>query len=898
MADDADFSVEAKPSLQDLAKYHVDELFSVERLARLEQVMTNAHQKGATVAHAAQIQSAEALHDYKKVKWEDIEHVASGLTGTALTYVVAHLLGVDVDAATLRKTWDPRTPSPIGAALAGAVFNIFERESGELKPGQEGAERLVGSLAGLVIKGWVEGVIVEEFSSLGGVLHPIEKISHLGNEIIEALGLGRLMRVALRPLAQHLIATPLDWKISKEVRPKLLGDSTVARQWARGRWDWPDVVEELSRHGYSDARIDAIINEQRKFISPGEVALLARHIETATFDAIQYLGEAGYERGDAERALLVHETQRLEQEQDALAIVAIDAYVRRSIDRAHFETIISSLSMPHADQEKYRHRGLLRRELEVKVLTPAEAEACFLADVVPIATYRDALHHAGYEESAALALELLAETKKNKLVDVAGLRKHKTEELATHKLEAKKHAEARQAQLDEARKLRQEGPLGEWRRAVVLGLVPSSQYAALLAQHYDATTVQTLQTLAESERAAYVAQRQKAADAAKRAAEHFLNIGELSQAVYEGVLTPAQFRAALEHQKLPAADADLLTATVTAHLKDLTAAKAKRAEADARAKVKHIDLARAELLVRRGHATLAQYQDLLRTLGYDAPSIAGMTELLQVRIADDAAARKLREAIAARRDNVAVSFAQIRRAVVLGDASLDDFTKWLADHKFTVDAQRVMLAELRDDVASAAAARAKRAQAQLAGGDSRLSLVSLARAVRLGILPIARYQQHLQAAGYSADDIAVETDLLTEEIAQTRTAQARAAAALAKLADHGLSLTQLAKAVKLDEATIDDYGARALALGFDDADAQTLVNVLADELATLTDAKTKHAAIGADLKTRHLSLGELDQAVLKGALTIDGFIQRMRALKYVDDDIFLLVSLLKVKLGG
>ena len=890
MADDSDFQVNATPSLQQLIEFFADTVFDVTKLGRLEVLIANAIQKGNTVSKGAEHQAAPFVAELFGKFLSATESTVEPIVGPFLAKLAGHLIGVDVSPDELRRSAASGGETAIGEAVAAIAFRALGSGEGEAAPGDENARKFIAMMAQLVFNGWFEETAFEIIATLFPDMDSFESVAELPKNLVDSLGLGRLARVALRPLAQIAIATPLEWKLHKERRPTLLGPSTVARQWARGRWDWPDVVEELARAGYSDERINAIVNEQRKFISVAEVALLARHIETTTFDAKEYLGEAGYETSDAERALLAHETARLETEQDALASIAVAAYARRDIDEQRFIAIIDALSMPIADQDKHAHRGQLQRDLNIKFLSPAEAEACYLADVVPIAVYREALTRAGYEPDAALALELLLETKKNKSFSVAELRKSKQD--AADAAAAQKAADlaARKAALDEQRRLKAEGPLTAWEHAVVTGLVPLARYAALLAERYDGETVATFTAQAEQARVAYLAQQQRAVDATKRAAQHALNVGQLAQAVYEGVLSVDQFRTMLTQQQLAPADADLLAATVAARLKDLTTAKQLRADAAAKAGKKRIDLTRAELLVRRGHATLAQYRDLLGSLGYDDVSIGAMVDLLQLKIADDAAAQQARAAVAAKKDTVSISFADLRRAVVLGVATVDEFSRFLGDHKFTVDAQRILLAELRDDVASADAARAARKAAQLRRGDSQLSLSALARAARLGLVSIA--------AGYTADDVAIDTDLLTQEIAQTRLADARAAAALAKQADHGLPLTQLAKAVKLEEATLDDYRGRAMGLGYSDDDAQTLVNVLADELAAAKDARARHRAIAADLKTRNLSLGELDAAVVAGALTIDGYRAKLSDLGYAADDVDLLVSLLELKRSG
>jgi predicted nucleic acid-binding Zn-ribbon protein len=314
------------------------------------------------------------------------------------------------------------------------------------------------------------------------------------------------------------------------------------------------------------------------------------------------------------------------------------------------------------------------------------------------------------------------------------------------------------------------------------------------------------------------------------------------------VLTLDQVRAQLTALNFDAGDADILLATMRARKADLDAAKQQRADAAAKAKTKSIDLGRFETLVRRGHRTIGEYSSLLASLGYDAGAVAAMGELLQLQIADDTAARDARAAAAAKATTIGLSLEQIRRAVILGVTSVDDFQTYLVRNKYTVDAQTVLLAELRDAVTEAEAAR-RSGQRRRARRWRRAYRWRLSRAPRGSASSTPDvYEQRLIDAGYTDDDIAIEMDLLAVEIADVQAARARAAAAKAASADRGLSLDQLARAVKLGVATIDDYRSRALALNYAAADVDTLVAVLEQDVQAVRDAEARRATIDGQLK--------------------------------------------------
>jgi hypothetical protein len=141
-------------------------------------------------------------------------------------------------------------------------------------------------------------------------------------------------------------------------------------------------------------------------------------------------------------------------------------------------------------------------------------------------------------------------------------------------------------------------------------------------------------------------------------------------------------------------------------------------------------------------------------------------------------------------------------------------------------------------------------------------------------------------------------DLLAVEIADVQAARAKAAAAEAKANDPALSLDHARAAVKLGVATMDDYRARAIAIGYSSDEIDTLVGVLEQEVQQVQDAEARRAVIDGQLKQRNLSLSELDAAVKAGQLTIDQYNARLLALGYGADDADLLTTLLQLKLAA
>jgi hypothetical protein len=837
MAGEPDFQSTAEPSLQQLATFLADELFDVDRIKRLENLHRNAHAEGATIAHAAQIQASSALHELKEKLVNDGYEKGRKAVGWVIANIVAHLLGVEAPPELFGPGNLKPQDSAIGKALAGVVIGGIAGETNELVPGDEAAQRFMGMLGHLTIQSWAEGIIVEEFTSLAGVLHPIEEISKLGQDLINGMGLNRLARVAMRPLAHILVATPLEWKYQKQFRPTLLSAGQVIDAFLRGDYDGSEVAEELSRLGYSDKRQDMLLKSAYKRLSLADTMTMLRDGQVGRDFVIENLRAQGYDQATAEAAIVADETKHhLAIQDDSLAAVR-SAYVERRITDGEFSQYLEAIVPFEDDRAAIEIAARTIRDVNTKRLSVSQAEACVKAQILPIASYREALRYEGYDVEAALSLELLLEKEMNADLDVAKARKEKADAAAAAKAQAAADKAAKQAAVEQERALNRRGPVSELVRAVVRGLIPTGRLTEVLAQQYDADTVQIYVADAEQQRADYLAQQQKADDATKRATVRHIDVGQLEQAVLNDVLTPAQFRRQLDTLAFSPDDADVLTATITAKKADQDAAKAKRAAADSAAKAKSIDLSRFEQLVRRGARTMADYSALLVSLGFDDASVAAMAELLQLKIAGDNTAAQTRAGIAAADPNRGLTLEQFRRAVIIGAKTVDDFSNWLVQNRYTTDAAAVLVAELQDDVDQADAARRKREQAGAARGPAALSLATAARAARLGLISPAEYRDRLTAAGYTADDIAIEMDLLVAEIGDVQAARAKQGKADSDNPTQGLTLSQLATAVKAGEAPIEAYSARAHDFGLSDDDVDLLTRVLLDEL----QAKTPNA---------------------------------------------------------
>lgn len=778
----------------------------------------------------------------------------------------------------------------IGAAMLTALSGkSLEGGAGAagLQPSLRGAEELATFIVQMRLEGYLTGLI-GEFCTLGQV----ESLGDLDDALSESLGLGRLSRIGLGPIVRTSVGVPAEWQVNKTFRPTLLAIATAVQQFHRGRWTREQLEEELARQGFSADRIEALVNAGKKYFSVGDVRTFTDRDHWPLDKAIQHLRDQGYDQDAAVDALRLEGLRRIEQLEASEAAPIIAAYADRRISRAEFGALMAVAVRNNEERALLEELADVRLATNIKHLSPADARACAKAEIVSVIDYRRALERDGYTDDAVDALELLLRVEMAKDRDVAELRAEQAAARAAEKAARAAAAAERRSEIEADRARRRRGPIADLERAVVRGLIPPARLAEVLAAEYDADTVGILLALVDDDRQRYLAQQAAAEEARKRAARRDLDVGALERAVLAGILVVDEFRARLESLKFEPADVALLTAVVAAKKADQDAAVARRRAAEELARRRRIDLGRFERLVRRGVRTMTQYDALLADLGFEDADRAAMRELLSIQIADDRRADEERAAAEAELAPRGLSLEQLRRAVILNVATIDDYQRFLVEQKFTTDAQTVLLAELRLAVQEAEDARRRREQPPASVGARGLPLSTLQRAARLGIISPDTYTARLAALGYTEDDLAIELELLVNEIAEIQAARAAREAVPPPSAARGLSLAQVERAVRAGAETIDGYRAAAIGAGLPADAVELLAAVLIQEVGSLTDARAVRADVLRELAGANVALEELEQRVTKGGQSFDLFIGELTRRGIGADEAELVASLL------
>lgn len=474
------------------------------------------------------------------------------------------------------------------------------------------------------------------------------------------------------------------------------------------------------------ARVQRALN--RKSLSSSQIRGMVKKRLLAPADYRAALEREGWERPDA--ALLELEL-RIELDEAA----ALDAIkVQQEIDRQA------------AAEEKAIEKAAKKAEIEARnartLPTLGELRRAIVRGRLPIDRYTQELERLKYapEDIAFLVADVLDE---------------RADYDAAKQRQAAAEARASDADLS----------LPEVRTLVVRGTLDiADYYGALRARGYDDVEANHLTALVRDERDDRIRAEQERARQAEIAAARSVSLSAMESAVRRGLRTMADYTGLLTAQGASQASIALLSDLLAAQLADDATALQARREAEAQGKAPALPLATLERAVRLGLRTLDDYRHAVAALGLSPADQATLVSLLQLQIAEDDAARRRREEIAQGAQPPGLSMGQIERAVRLGLLDMGTYRAWLSAAGYGAQDTELLVSLLVEELRSTREAQARRDQVATELQARGLSLGEMARGVKRGLRGLAEYEGLLFDTGYGAEDVALLTQLLAEEL--------------------------------------------------------------------------------------------------------------------------------------
>lgn len=303
---------------------------------------------------------------------------------------------VDQDAFLSRNRIKDR--EKVATAIGSQMINELVKQA-DVKKGvtpeasPKAAELFVGTVIKLHLEGWLSGWIAEAMTA-----GQLETFGELDDKLARSMGLNFLSRRALQPLFAALMADPMRWHVGKTYRPKLLGVTIAAKQFIRGRWSREQLVEELSRQGLSDERIEATVNNAMRFLGFEDVGYLVRNEFWTHEEGIQHLRDSGYTEEMAEATLVTELNRRLDTLRGQMTADSVRAFVAHELDVGELDSALAAAGVPELERRVTIRAAGLRQELRVRRLSLGDIEKALKEGLVTLEEYRKYLSDRGYPQ--------------------------------------------------------------------------------------------------------------------------------------------------------------------------------------------------------------------------------------------------------------------------------------------------------------------------------------------------------------------------------------------------------------------------------------------------------------------------------------------------------------------
>lgn len=289
----------------------------------------------------------------------------------------------------------------------------FSEPSGPVGAGEKitpsSGIRAAARFSGLAINFATANGIIATLAGLVPEVH-LDEIRTIGEEVAKNLGLGRLQRLALAPIVQILLAEPYKWFINETARPTQFGLGEVVNPFSGAVMSAELIWRDLARAGYSDDKIQAVLELHRK--KPGESDLLTL-FEGGHYDDQRVQAELkrlGYDDTGASTKFEADHLRAQRPFQDELRSAVITAYADGHILRDEMAGIINSMPLSEDEKALALLAADYKKKVPNKTLTLAQLESAFEQGIIDLAGFTDALTKLGYsddDQNVLLILTLL-----------------------------------------------------------------------------------------------------------------------------------------------------------------------------------------------------------------------------------------------------------------------------------------------------------------------------------------------------------------------------------------------------------------------------------------------------------------------------------------------------------
>jgi hypothetical protein len=828
----------------------------------------------------------------------DVTSDAQAGYGKVVSATLQELFGVTVDPASVSSrqgnAGKQAAATQMGQTLVQTLFSNMPTATGSgVPPSESAADKYLGTMMNMELNGWIESWFTDGVSG-----HVLEKYGDLKDGISKVLGLGRMSRQAFAPPLKIFVHDPYLAALNQKFRPKPIPEELALWALHTGAVSRDDLSTILGNQGYTEQEINWLTLKSGKFIPDADLDYLISRGQMSQSDALIILQNQGWTEFDANLLLEILADKRTHKYVLEIVATAEAAYVRGDLDVAGWQNVVSTVGLTSDEQTWILKVADVKRACNITHLSLGQIEQGVLDGIMNLNDVKTWATRVNMPADEEAFLELMILFKQNKQ-SATQQAKAAAAAAKASAAQAKQAAATQKAAAAKAQAADKGVTVAQAETLVKDGLWTFDQLTAFLtAKGYGADAINSIVALLHAAIAKTSSSASTAAAVRATAAAKGLSLAQVEKAVVAGILTSGDLANYLAGHGFDQADAQViveLTEEAVATAKTKAAAKTA---AQAKAAAKSISLPELERAVRLGLTTTDAYNAALQAAGFDPMSITLLDGILNSQIVSDKATAAKRAAAAGSATSTGITVAQLEQEVIQGIRPIADYTAELVKLGYDPADQTDLTELLQVKVDQAKATAAKRAAAGTALSNRGISIADAERAVKLGVVPIATYQQLLSQAGFTQDAIDVLTNTLLAQVASTKKTQTAANAAAGTVATKGISLPQLEKAVIAGLQPIDDYTRALTTSGYSEADAGTLTDLLQLKVDQAARAAAAHAdAIGAATQ-KGISLANEEAAVVAGNKTMADYDALLTSLGYDDVDRATLESLLQTKVNA
>lgn len=345
--------------------------------------------------------------------------------------LLSDLLGVEISSESLQQAHGQRGPVGAMQAAGADLFNVLANEflgkSQSPEPGEgiaglpgaagtpltpeqgvKAAQAFLGFVLSFSVRQGNVAVLTDALS-----WHLLGQMREYGEQMAQNLGLSRLVRQALRPFVQTMIATPFQEGLNRQYRPHVMDAKQIASAYIRGEIDRSDYVDRLKGLGYKDHDIDLLISDTYTRLPFRDVFILHENGILSDSDLQSRISALGFNTSDIGLMLQARQYDSIAGIQREYIKGAISDLQHGVISQATFEADVDNTNLSHEEKRWYKILGANRTSNKHKQLSLGFLKRAYLDASITLDEYIQHALALGYSQADVdlLEVELLFEQK-------------------------------------------------------------------------------------------------------------------------------------------------------------------------------------------------------------------------------------------------------------------------------------------------------------------------------------------------------------------------------------------------------------------------------------------------------------------------------------------------------